>query len=148
MTSSLSQSAMTTACANCPLRPLPVFAGKLIDVNVVQTFKIGELTVAPGAAILLEEARASHLFTVLSGWAFRYKTMEDGRRQIINYALPGDFLGLQAAMSDMMGHGIEALSDTVLCVFPRDKLWEFFAAYNQIAYNMTWISSSQELLAR
>ena len=140
----LSQNAMTTACANCPLRPLPVFGGQLIDVNVVQTFKIGELTVAPGAAILLEQARASHLFSVLSGWAFRYKTLEDGRRQIINYALPGDFLGLQAAMSDMMGHGIEALTDTVLCVFPRDKLWEFFAADTQLAFNMTWLAATQE----
>ncbi|MEI9916333.1 MAG: Crp/Fnr family transcriptional regulator [Methylovirgula sp.] len=141
---SLSQTAMTTACANCPLRPLPVFAGQLIDVSVVQTFKIGELTVAPGASILLEQTRASHLFTVLSGWAFRYKTMEDGRRQIINYALPGDFLGLQAAMSEIMGHGIEALTDAVLCVFPRDKLWEFFAADTQLAYNMTWLAASQE----
>ncbi len=141
----MSQNATTTACAKCPLRTLPVFKEHgLLDVSVVQAFKIGELTVAPAGTILLEQARASHLFTVLSGWAFRYKTLEDGRRQIINYALPGDFLGLQAAMSEIMGHGIEALSDSVLCVFPRDKLWEFFAADTQLAYNMTWIAASQE----
>ncbi len=141
----VSQSAMTIACAKCPLRSLPIFGERtLLDASTVQAFKIGELTVAPGGTILLEHARASHLFTVLSGWAFRYKTFEDGRRQIINYALPGDFLGLQASMSEVMGHGIEALTDSVLCVFPRDKLWSFFAADAQLAYDITWLAASQE----
>jgi CRP/FNR family transcriptional regulator, anaerobic regulatory protein len=145
MTSGASQSAMTTACANCPLRGVPIFnEGTPLDASVVQAFKIGELTVAPAGTILLEHARASHLFTVLSGWTFRYKTFEDGRRQIINYALPGDFLGLQASMSEVMGHGIEALTDCVLCVFPRDKLWGFFANDAQLAYDITWLAASQE----
>ena len=39
-----------------------------------------------------------YLYTVLSGWTFKYKALEDdGRRQIDNYALPGDFIGLQAS---------------------------------------------------
>jgi CRP/FNR family transcriptional regulator, anaerobic regulatory protein len=134
----------TTACLQCPLRTLPIFGERHVETSVVQSFKIGELTVAPGATILLEHARASHLFTVLSGWAFRYKTFEDGRRQIINYAMPGDFLGLQASMSEIMGHGIEALTDSVLCVFPRDKLWTFFADDAQLAYDITWLAASQE----
>jgi CRP/FNR family transcriptional regulator, anaerobic regulatory protein len=134
----------TTACEKCPLRVMPIFGERHVDASVVQSFKIGELTVAPGGTILLEHARASHLFTVLSGWAFRYKTFEDGRRQIINYALPGDFLGLQASMSEIMGHGIEALTDSVLCVFPRDKLWAFFANDAQLAYDITWLAACQE----
>jgi CRP/FNR family transcriptional regulator, anaerobic regulatory protein len=145
MAGSVSQSAMTINCAKCPLRTVPIFSERnLLDASTVQAFKIGELTVAPGGTILLEHARASHLFTVLSGWAFRYKTFEDGRRQIINYALPGDFLGLQASMSEVMGHGIEALTDSVLCVFPRDKLWAFFADDAQLAYDITWLAASQE----
>ncbi len=143
MASTASQN-IATPCAKCPLRELPVFGGRLIDVNVIQAFKIGELTVAPGGTILLEQARASHLFTVLSGWTFRYKTLEDGRRQIINYALPGDFLGLQSSMSETLGHGIEALTDSVLCVFPRDKLWTFFASDTQLAYDVTWLAANQE----
>ena len=134
----------TTPCDQCPLRVLPIFGEKHVEASVVQSFKIGELTVAPGGTILLERARASHLFTVLTGWAFRYKTFEDGRRQIINYALPGDFLGLQSSMSEIMGHGIEALTDTTLCVFPRDKLWSFFSSDPQLAYDITWLAASQE----
>jgi hypothetical protein len=77
-----------TRCADCPLRPLEVFRGRSPDdVNFLQDFKAGELVVSPGTSIIAQDAKSTHLFTVLSGWAFRYRTLEDGRRQIINYAV-------------------------------------------------------------
>lgn len=136
---------LTTPCAKCPLRSLDVFRDRSSqDVSFLQDFKVGELTAAPGAAIFLEQSMSSHLFTILSGWAFRYKTLDDGRRQIINYALPGDFLGLQASVSEVMGHGVEALTDAVFCVFPRDKLWALFNKDPQLAYDITWLAAREE----
>ena len=44
-------------------------------------------------AFCAQGARSEYLYTVLSGWAFRYKMLDDGRRQILNYALPGDMVG-------------------------------------------------------
>ena len=44
-----------------------------------------------GSTIFSEGTNSPHLYTVLSGWAFKYKTLEDGRRQVLNFALPGDF---------------------------------------------------------
>jgi CRP/FNR family transcriptional regulator, anaerobic regulatory protein len=32
----------------------------------------------------------------------------------------------------------------VLCVFPRDKLWSFFANDAQLAYDITWLAACQE----
>lgn len=136
---------LTTPCAKCPLRALDVFRDRSpLDIDFLQDFKIGELTVGPGGAVLSEQAKSSHLFTILSGWAFRYKTLEDGRRQIINYALPGDFVGLQASISDVMGHGVETLTDAVLCVFPREKLWTIFNKDPQLAYDITWLAAREE----
>ena len=88
----------------------------------METFKAGELVVDPGATILLEGTNSAHVFTVLSGWAFRFKSLEDGRRQILNFSLPGDFLGLQGSIFDKMQHSVEALTAAVLCVFPREKV--------------------------
>jgi CRP/FNR family transcriptional regulator len=51
--------------------------------------------VTAGATILPEQKPNGKLFTLYSGWAFRYKTLSDGRRQILNFLLPGDFIGLQ-----------------------------------------------------
>jgi CRP/FNR family transcriptional regulator len=133
-----------TRCADCPLRPLEVFRERSPDVNFLQDFKAGELVVSPGTSILAEDSKSTHLFTILSGWAFRYRTLADGRRQIINYALPGDFVGLQASLTDPMSHGVEALTDIVLCVFPRDKLWNIFVNHPEIAYDITWLAAREE----
>ena len=87
-----------------------------------------------GTNILLQGTNSAHLYTVLSGWAFRYKTIADGRRQILNYALPADLLGLQGSVSDEMQHSVEALTDMILCVFPREKLVEFVFGLSGVGF--------------
>ena len=112
----------------------------------METFKAGELAVDPGATILLEGTNSAHIFTVLAGWAFRSKTLEDGRRQILNFALPGDFLGLQGSMFDKMQHSVEALTPAVLCVFPREKVWGLFESHPGLAFDTTWLAAREETM--
>ena len=83
-------------CQQCPLRSCNVFR-ELTDeeVDFVSQLKKGELRAGPGATLLQEGQPSEHLFTLLEGWAFRSKTLSDGRRQITNFVLPGDFVGLQ-----------------------------------------------------
>jgi CRP-like cAMP-binding protein len=45
---------------------------------------------APGQELVCEGDPADCIRIVLSGWLTRYKTLEDGRRQIVNFALPCD----------------------------------------------------------
>ena len=88
----------TYPCETCPIRKLAIFR-QFSDEELafVSRFKAGELHIDGGTTILREQTSSTHLYTVLAGWAFRYKTLPDGRRQILNFALPGDFLGLQAS---------------------------------------------------
>ncbi len=79
-----------------------------------------------GAEIIRAGDDSPELYTLYSGWAFRFKTLPDGRRQILNFLLPGDLLGLQAGMFDAALHGIEALTEVQLCVLPRRKVWALF----------------------
>src|SRR5207248_9631751 len=81
---------------------------------------------------------------VLSGWAMRHKTLSDGRRQILNFVLPADLIGLQASVLDEMQHSVEALTDMVLCVFPRERLWELYSHHPTLAFDLTWIAAREE----
>jgi CRP/FNR family transcriptional regulator len=58
--------------------------------------------------------------------------------------LPGDLIGLQQAFSDGAMHGIEAVTDVALCVFPRDGLWTLFREYPSLGYDITWLSARSE----
>lgn len=114
------------------------------ELKFVASFKIGELVAETGMTLLAEGAHSAHLYTLLSGWAFRYKTLEDGRRQILNYMLPGDLLGLQGSVIGEMEHSIEALSPLVLCVFQRDRLDELFRNHPGLGFDIAWLASREE----
>ena len=116
------------------------------ELIFVKTLKLDELKVDPGASFLAEGTRSEYLYTVLSGWAFRYKMLDDGRRQILNYALPADMLGLQGALMSEMEHSVEALTPLVLCVFPRSKLWDLYSRLPSLAFDVTWLAAREEQL--
>jgi len=132
-------------CEQCPLRAyeaLRDFAPE--ELAFVRQFKCSELNVHAGTTLLLEGNNSAHLYTVLNGWAFRYKMLPDGRRQILNYVLPADFVGLQASMLNEMQHSVEALTDMMLCVFPREKLWDLYRNHPTLAFDVTWLAAREE----
>ncbi|MBZ9852085.1 Crp/Fnr family transcriptional regulator [Mesorhizobium sp. CA14] len=132
-------------CEECPLRSLPAFRPfDKQELSFVSTFKRGELAVDKGATVLVEGSHSAHLYTVLSGWAFRYKLLPDGRRQILNFSMPGDLIGLQGSLMGEMQHSVEALSTMLLCVFEREQLQELYRNYPGLAYDITWIASREE----
>lgn len=132
-------------CEQCPLRPLASFRDfSETELKFVSSFKTGELTADTGTVILSEGAHSAHLFTLLSGWAFRFKMLDDGRRQILNYLLPGDLVGLQGSVIGEMDHSVEALTPLVLCVFQRDRLGDLFRNHPGLGFDVTWLASREE----
>lgn len=131
-------------CEDCPLRQLRVFRTlSPAEVEFMHNFKRGELLVEPGATILLEQSASPHLYTVLEGWAYRHKAIDDGRRQVLNFALPGDLIGLQLAVQNDLHHTVTALTQVRLCVFQRDKVWSIFRDHSDLAYTMTWVAARE-----
>jgi CRP-like cAMP-binding protein len=136
-----------TPCELCPLRKRPSLREFTDDeLAFVKEFKVDEMRVDAGASFLREGARSDHLYTVLAGWAFRYKMLDDGRRQILNYALPADMVGLQGTLMREMEHSVEALTPLTLCVFPRQKMWDLYARVPSLAFDITWLAAREEQL--
>jgi CRP-like cAMP-binding protein len=119
----------------------PVTPEELSSINKI---KREHLLVSAGEQIIVAGDEAPELYTLYSGWAFRFKMLPDGRRQILNFLLPGDLLGLQAAMFDAALHGIEALTEVQLCVLPRRDIWALFGNMPALAFDVTWLGSRQE----
>lgn len=136
-----------TPCALCPLRKRPglrEFSAE--ELAFVKMFKVDELRVDAGVSFLREGTHSEYLYTVLNGWGFRYKMLDDGRRQILNYALPADMVGLQGTLMHEMQHSVEALTPLVLCVFPRGKLWDLYSRLPSLAFDITWLAAREEQL--
>lgn len=137
----------TVACTDCPLRKREVFqpTGET-ELAVIDSLKQADLVQPAGSVLIRENGDDSPLFTLLEGWAIRFKTLDGGRRQILNVMLPGDFIGLQQKMSDAASHGVEALTDVRLCRFARDAVWTLHRELPSLGYDVTWLSANENSL--
>lgn len=132
-------------CSRCPLRKKALFTPfEDGELDFMRRFKIGELEVDAGSTLLMQGSNSPQLFTVLSGMGTRYTTLEDGRRQVINFVFPGDFVGLQAGLMGEMMHSVDSATPMVLCVFNRADLWDLFRDHPGRAYDLTWMSAVEE----
>jgi CRP/FNR family transcriptional regulator len=134
-----------TDCTDCPLRRKPLFVPFTEEeLAYMRHFKTGEVAVAPGGTVVSEGERSDNLYTVLQGMGTRSVLLEDGRRQVINFVFPGDFIGLQASLMGEMKHTVQASTAMTLCTFPRRRLWELFRDQPARAYDLTWIAAVEE----
>ena len=59
---------------------------------------------------------------ILDGWAIRHKMLEDGRRQVLAFLIPGDLCDLDAFILREMDHSIGALTQVTIAQVPRDAI--------------------------
>ena len=136
---------MHLSCFDCELRACGAF--KPITPNelgAINDIKQDHISLSAGTEIIRVGDDSPEIYTLYSGWAFRFQTLSDGRRQILNFMLPGDLLGLQAAMFEAAQHGVEALTDVQVCLLPRRKVWTFFSEMPGLAFDIAWLGSREE----
>jgi CRP/FNR family transcriptional regulator len=78
---------------------------------------------------------------------FLYTLLEDGRRQILHFALPGAVLGFHPGRGAMMTYGAQALTDTVVCVIPRKALESLSKQRPEIGMRLATLISRDRSLA-
>ncbi|WP_234990198.1 Crp/Fnr family transcriptional regulator [Roseivivax lentus] len=124
---------------------MPLFKPMTDDeVAFMESFKIGEMTLQAGTPLLSEGSNSPQLFTALSGFGMRYKLLASGKRQVLSFVLPGDFIGLQAGVMNQQTHSVEAVTNMTLCVFNRTELWTLFRNHAERAFDLTWIAAGEE----
>lgn len=64
----------------------------------------------PGDDMICEGDEPKSIYLVVDGWACRYKMLEDGRRQILAFFVPGDLCDLHVYILDAMDHSIGAIT--------------------------------------
>lgn len=105
-------------CEHCEVRHSSVCAA-LEDSDLHVLARIAShASVARGSCILSEGQPARYFFNITRGVAKLYKSLADGRRQIIGFLRAGDFVGLAAER--LYGFSAEALDDLTVCRFDRE----------------------------
>jgi len=102
-----------------------LFCGEAADPNELREFQklAVQVSVAAGKTIFSEGELAHSVFGLSRGFVRLYKLLPDGRRQILGFALPGDFLGMP--INDRHRLSADAIGEVTLSRFSRIKLANF-----------------------
>ncbi len=97
-------------------------------------------------ALFVQGEPFGRVFVVRDGWAMRFRTLSDGRRQITNFAIPGDIIGLYANLLEVADHSVGALTDVEVAEFAPDAVTALFRDHPRLALAFAWCGAREEAI--
>ena len=94
------------------------------EIQTVRAMFTGGRRVSAGEDIVCEDEVSTSVSLMVEGLACRFRTMPDGRRQIMGFLLPGDLVDLNGYMVGRMDHSVGALASCKLVAVSHQKLHE------------------------
>ena len=93
----------------------------------------GLMRAGPGEDLISEGDPIDSVRVVLSGWLYRHKTLEDGRRQIVNFILPGESCDAHAYLMSTLDHSITTVTPVAYAEIKRARFEKLMAANRMLA---------------
>jgi len=93
--------------------------------------------------IITQGRKHDALLVMIDGISVRYRILRDGRRQVLNIALPGDLIGFPACFFESAPYSISALTDSVLACVPLASLAGLFEKHPRLAAAIFWTFSAE-----
>ena len=133
-------------CADCRVRLVSVCS--VLDSSELQEIEsIGEENqYVPRQALTHEGEAAESVFSITEGVVRVVRHLEDGKRQILGFALPSDFLGL--SLTDNYRFTAEAITPAKACKFSRVKFASFADKYPHVVRRLYEMAGYELTLAR
>lgn len=103
-----------------------------------------EPIVRKGQRWIDEGGEVRKAYVIADGWAVRYKSLTDGRRQILNFHVPGDILGYFALLFRRTVYTVEPLTPIRVQSFTPDLAFEAFRQAPELAVALSWLAGQAE----
>jgi CRP-like cAMP-binding protein len=103
---------------------------------------------APGEDMIAQGDRTGGVRLLLDGFACRYKVLEDGRRQIVAYFVPGDLCDLRVFILKRMDHSIGALGASRVAIIAPDDILRLTSHFPNLTRALWWSTLVEEAVAR
>lgn len=102
----------------------------------------------PREDLTREGETSAHIGMLVSGFAYRYRMLPDGRRQIVSYLIPGDLCDVRNLLLPSATHTVSTLTPANVALFVRDTLLGLIDRYPRIGQSLYCMALVEELIAR
>jgi CRP-like cAMP-binding protein len=89
-----------------------------------------------------------HVNLMLQGFACRYKSLEDGRRQIVGFFIPGDLCDSRIFILKHMDHSIGTMSNAIVAEIQAAHFVGATDSHPRLARALWWNTLVEEAIAR
>jgi CRP-like cAMP-binding protein len=96
--------------------------------------------------LISEGRKRQDCHILLDGWAACYKLLPSGRRQIINFSIAGDFLGLRSFLLRIADHSVMTLTEAVVSQFEQQRILEILEELPRLGAAILWAISREEAI--
>lgn len=107
----------------------------------IETFRPGEDIVSVGETI-------DYVFVIEKGWAIRSRILEDGRRQILNFMLPGDCFDLMSLVTAKSDHAVSAATEISVRRVSSKTFFDTVYSDSDLATAFWWVAVQEEAILR
>lgn len=123
-----------TRCSDCPIRALALFNKvPLENLQWTQEYRRSQIVFSAGDHLFRQGEYTDDVYTLFLGWVKIYKYAASGKNQTMRFSLPGDFLGFQGDVAGPVGYSAQALTNCIVCAFPRNRMMELMGREPNIA---------------
>jgi CRP-like cAMP-binding protein len=108
-----------------PLRPSSAASSQMRErtiFDIANEFASDFRFINTGAEAFSEGETTGKLYVVLDGWLILHRILEDGRRQILDFALPGAVLGYGSTPDSQFAFSADALTNVEIATIPLSGL--------------------------
>mgnify|MGYP001058387719 CR=1 FL=1 len=114
------------------------------DDTILESLHSRTVNYPAGAMVQREKGPTKLTRFVISGWALRFCTSPDGARQIVNFLLPGDSIGLYGALFSRSTSGVQAMTDMTLAEIPSIEMTDVFLKSARLGAALCWMAGQDE----
>jgi CRP-like cAMP-binding protein len=100
----------------------------------------------PGQELIHQGQTQQRAFILASGWACSYKILPQGTRQIVDFQIPGDFLGLRSMLFRTADHNVEPLTQVEVSEVVASDVIDAFSRTPRLATAVLWATSRDEAM--
>ena len=76
------------------------------------------------------------LYRIISGWAYRFRNGGEGCRHILDFLMPGELVGLQAALLGVLDHSVRSLTPLQVSTIDARLVGEAFRSEPNLAMRL------------
>lgn len=129
------------ACRECAIRATALF-GELEakHLDKARALRSAQVIYEAGEYLYHEGDIPEKALTVYNGWIILFKATQNGDRQILRFALPGDFLCYKVGKNKVIDHSAIAVSEATLCAFPIERFRETISELPDLAFAISSIT--------